>query len=65
MKPTEAGMYLSDWSKTGAFTFSEFNGDVENTISLEVPMHLLKQLQEKINQEVEEFETKQLEKENV
>jgi len=58
-------MYLSDWSKTGSFTFTEYNGEVENTISLEVPMHLLKQLQGKINKEVSEFETNEIEKETV
>ena len=63
MKPTDASMYLSDWSKTGSFTFTEYNGEVENTISLEVPMHLLKQLQGKINKEVSEFETNEIEKE--
>ena len=65
MKPTEVGMYVSDWSKTGTFTFSEQSGDSENVISLELGMHLMKQLQEKFTQEVEEFETKLNEKETV
>ena len=65
MKPTDASVYVSDWSKTGSFTFSEQNGDTENSISVEVPMHLLKKLQEKLNKDIEEFETQQIEKETV
>lgn len=59
LKPTECSMHISNWGRNAIFTMTETNGDNENIVDLEVSLPLLRELQEKINSEVEEYDAKQ------
>tara|TARA_Y100000310_G_scaffold232063_1_gene234794 strand:- start:2226 stop:2537 length:312 start_codon:yes stop_codon:yes gene_type:complete len=64
LKPTECSMHISSWGKSASFTLTEMDGDAENIVALEMSLPLLRELQAKIDSEVEEYDAKQEEVQN-